>query len=415
MNHDEKFQQRWEFRRKGDEGDSSTDDSKTSGERCDKKHNLVNDLVLPENDEISDAAVHLHHGNPDTNSGVHLQSAEAAPKKVESSKKKNTQPKKPKKLPVVKKNTKNKKSLSLNAKETAMLDDLKAFSASLIHELEVAREGMSRQMWQEMRKLVASRPTPAPVKKKGRSSQKKKVQQPQNRIHQDVKPQKRSRQSSKTSKKSNLTSDVSKVSKAVESNEPHKGEETKTLPTKTPTVLSADSDQVASAPFLTLPAVIQKPQLQNQRNGIPMNDHITASMPRNVLGSETEVGKLMDARNSYHGFPAFQPAEQLGSFPQFSCRTVGFLAQNSSQTATSGIGFPVPLHQGLGISTNISSQTYPENSFRDKTKVGLRRSTEALTFPGGIPALPQYVFTNSISSTVHHKSDGEFASLRNKQ
>ncbi|KAK4422597.1 hypothetical protein Salat_1842200 [Sesamum alatum] len=408
MNHDEKFQQRWEFRRKGDEEDSSTDDSRTSGERVDKKHSVVNDLVLPQNDEISDAPVQLQHDNRDTNN--------AAPKKVGSSKKKNAQRKKPKKLAVVKKNQKNKKSLSLNAAETAMLDDLKAFSASLIHELEVARQGMSQQMWQEMRKLVPSRPTPEPVKKKGRSSQKKKVQQPQNKTKSDVKTQKRPRRSLETSKKSNLTSDASNFSKAVESNEPHKVEENTMLqPTKTQVVLSTDSDRLASAPFLTLPAVVPKPQLQNQRNGIPLNDHNTAGVPRNVLGSETEVGKLIDPRTSYHGFPAFQPAEQLGSFPQISCRSVGFLAQTSSQTAAPGIGFPVPLHQGLGISSNISIQTYPENSFRDKTKVGLRRSTGALTFPGGIPALPQYVFTNSISSTMHHKTDGELASLRNKQ
>ena len=55
MSEDLKFQQRWEFRRRDSDVDSSSDNSKSisSGEPVLKKHKLVSSLISPENDETS--------------------------------------------------------------------------------------------------------------------------------------------------------------------------------------------------------------------------------------------------------------------------------------------------------------------------------------------------------------------------
>ena len=55
MSEDLKFQQRWEFRRRDSDVDSSSDNSKlsSSGEPVLKKHKLVSSLISPENDETN--------------------------------------------------------------------------------------------------------------------------------------------------------------------------------------------------------------------------------------------------------------------------------------------------------------------------------------------------------------------------
>ncbi|KAL3833485.1 hypothetical protein ACJIZ3_008221 [Penstemon smallii] len=349
MNHAEKFEQRWDFRRRNNDGDSS-DDSKSNSPN-DKKPNLITDLILLENDEVSDTPISQPKDNQlDTNNNDRLKTVEAAKKKIKQSKKKNPVKNKPKKS-LVKEKKARKRNINIKAKakakEVVMFDDLKVFSDSLIQELKVARETMFAKMKEETRKLMTSS-SRSISKKKVRRSRKTKVA-PQNGIESSVKPQ--------------------------------------NVSTKT----HIDSDQVvSSSQYLTLPTVVPKPQqLQSHRNSIPF-----------------------DAKNYCHGIRALQP-EPFGSLSHISCENVGFLGQNGSESTSLGVGFPIAFHQGLENGSNISSQTYLENAFRDNSTVGTRMNVR---FPGGSSNLLQNIFPNNINNNVHHKIDGQFfSSLRNKE
>lgn len=134
MKHDEKFEQRWEFRRKEGDGDTSSDEN---GSNSNSNTNLK--LVLVEND--GDQECQMRND------------------KVEKTKNKQKQV-------LHKKKSENKRKKTLHNDETTTLKDLKNFANSLIHELSVTRENMFAHMRDEMQKLVPSKPN---VKKKDES------------------------------------------------------------------------------------------------------------------------------------------------------------------------------------------------------------------------------------------------------
>ncbi|KAK6137477.1 hypothetical protein DH2020_028782 [Rehmannia glutinosa] len=280
MNDDDKFQQRWEFRRKEADGDTSSDDSRlnSNGEPADKKRNLVTELVLLENDEPSDNPQRQTHDK------------QPVEKKVKSRKKKNVVPKKPKGCLV----EKNKRKRNLKTEEMAMLKDLKVFADSVINELTVARENMFLHMREEMRKLVSKK---EPIKKNVRCSQKNKA-----RVKAGVKSQNCPRGSKDKNAKSNVASDdACKFPKDVKNDQvlevtTGKSDDGLRVSTTAQVNLANGSDKVISSSYLTLPTVLPNPQFQNIRNCTPWNDHIHIhqGLPMSNSGLERNIGKLMD-------------------------------------------------------------------------------------------------------------------------
>ncbi|KAK6158205.1 hypothetical protein DH2020_005519 [Rehmannia glutinosa] len=373
MNDVDKFQQRWEFRRKEADGDTSSDDSRlnSNGEPADKKRNLVTELVLLENDEPSD--------NPQRQT---LDKQPAA-KKVKSRKKKNVVPKKSKGCSV----EKNKRKRNLKTEEMAMLKDLKVFADTLINELSVARENMFLHMREEMRKLVSKK---EPIKKNVRCSQKNKVRR-QTVVKAGVKSQNCPRGSKDKNAKSNVASDgACKFPKDVKNDQvlevtTGKSDGGLRVSTTAQMNLANGSDQVISSSYLTLPTVLPNPQLQNLKNRTPGNDHdhdhirIPPGLPTSNSGLGRNIGKLMDDKKNYQRF---------GNFSH--------IGQNCSQTESG---------------SNISSLTYCENLFVDNNKIGPRMNGIA-RFHTGNPALLEQVSPYSMIGNIARKSDGEFVSVR---
>ncbi|KAL2543474.1 uncharacterized protein Fot_12707 [Forsythia ovata] len=403
MNHDEKFQQIWEFRRREDDIDSSSDDSKSNSSRepVHKKHKLVSDIVLPENDEVSDTPRSQWNSMLHTNSGIHSQNAEGIKKRTTTYRKKNVVQNKTRRCSI---KEKKKGNGNLRSEEMVMLDDFKNFTDSLIDELKVAREKIFAQMRDEMRKLLSSRSYLRP-KKKVDCSRKN-----------ESRPKRRSESRKKS--KSNVVSDTIEFPKVVEdvnhdkvlevttTHEPNKGKGSGLPTTK------ADLDQIVSSSYLSLPTVLPNPQLRSEINDIPLNDHIQPATASNIPSSEIESGEILNGKSNHLGFPGFRQEEQFGGFSHLSSKTIGFRGLHCSQTSSIDIGFPFPLLQGLDNSTNISSQTFSENSFMDNSIVTTRSNSGIMKFSGGSSAMSECSLVNSISSHMKYKTDGELASVR---
>ncbi|KAK9265358.1 hypothetical protein L1049_003508 [Liquidambar formosana] len=149
-----KFQQRWDFRRRDSDLDSSSDDSKSSSsdEPAFKKHKLVSSLDSPENDETSDTPRFQQNGKDDAGTGGHSNSGKAKKKKIGSSKKDSLVKNAMEREPFRKVSRKKSKT---RAYEPASLNDTKIFMESLLEELKVTRENLFIQMREEMQKLIA--------------------------------------------------------------------------------------------------------------------------------------------------------------------------------------------------------------------------------------------------------------------
>ncbi|KAL2516747.1 Uncharacterized protein Adt_12994 [Abeliophyllum distichum] len=269
MNHDEKFQQIWEFRRREDDIDSSSDDSKSNSSRepVHKKHKLVSDIVLPENDEVNDTSRSQRNSMLHTNSGIHSQNAEGIKNRTTTNRKKNVVQNKTKRRSFKEKKKGNR---NIRTEEMVMLDDFKNFTDSLIDELKVAREKIFAQMRDELRKLISSRSYSRP-KKKVDCSRKN-----------ESRPKRQSESRKKS--KSNVVSDTIEFPKVVEgvnhdqvlevttTYEPNKGKGS-----GLPTTKAEDLDQIVSSSYLSLPTVVPNPQLRSKINDVPLNDHIQPS------------------------------------------------------------------------------------------------------------------------------------------
>ncbi|CAI9771774.1 unnamed protein product [Fraxinus pennsylvanica] len=382
MNPDKTFQQIWEFRSREDDVDSSSDDSKSNSSRepVHKKHKLVLDIVLPEKDEVNDTPTNQGNNKLHT-----TQYVEGVKKNATSKRKKNIVQIKTRGHSV---KEKNKGDGNLRTEEMVMLDDFKNFTDSLIGELKVAREKMFARMRVEMRKLMlTSRP-----KKKDIECTRKNESRPKRRSE--------SRKKSKTNVASNTNECPKVVEDGVNHNqvlevtttkEPNKGKGSG-LPTKK----AEDSDQMMSSSYLSLPS----------------NDHIQPATASNKPSSEIEAGELLNGKN-HVGFPGFQQEAQIRSFSHLCSKTMGFRGLHYSQTSSVDIGFPFPIHQGgLDNSSNISNQTFSENSFMDNSIVSTRSNNGIGKFSGGSHAMPESSLVNSINCNGKYKADGELVSGR---
>ncbi|KAK2664102.1 hypothetical protein Ddye_002676 [Dipteronia dyeriana] len=155
-----KFQQRWEFRRKEDELDSSSDELKSSSnvEQILKKHNLVPGLMISlDNDETSDPnklEQNIINYNPDFEPQTEITQAK---EKKTKRRRKNNVAKSVKKRDSgeVVVNRKKKKSKTSAYDNTAAMDNVKNFADSLLEGLKNTRENLFVKMRAEMKKLVA--------------------------------------------------------------------------------------------------------------------------------------------------------------------------------------------------------------------------------------------------------------------
>ncbi|KAH6835345.1 hypothetical protein C2S53_006089 [Perilla frutescens var. hirtella] len=359
MNQDERFQQRWEFRSSKVDGDTSSDDegSNSRGKPTEKKPNPITDLVLFENDEANDDPGSHKHDNDKFGSihrGIGSKAAKSDEKSVKSSKKK-------------KKKVVQKKSEEINSRkrkgsinDKAMLKDLKMFADSLVHELAVERENMFAHMRDEMRKLAASESRRGLIKKNVRRSQ-----------------------------NGSLASDMRAVSKAVkQANELHKGQRLRQ--STVASMNSAPSNQLVSSSY------IASPHLQNQRNRIHlMNDHIPCM--DNKSGSGIEICKLMAAKSLSRRLAEFQPQHhQFGGFSLNYQKSWGVYGESQSHTS-SGVGFPIPLNQGMDSGSNRSSMSFMNGSI------------------ARFPCTNRAALEGVIPSSIVRKSDGEFVAARSNQ
>lgn len=177
MSLDRDFQQIWDFRRRDDDINSSSDDSK-SGEA---NHKLVS-VVLPCNGETSDDLDYqkidklepdgVQLNEPRIKKGV-TTGGKGKKRKAEDAFKKEVG----KKARGKKRNTENafkkevgkKKRKSCSAPNSAILDELKIFTESIFQDLKVKREQMFARMKEDMQKLVSVKSsTRQTTKTKGR-------------------------------------------------------------------------------------------------------------------------------------------------------------------------------------------------------------------------------------------------------
>ncbi|XP_037495624.1 uncharacterized protein LOC105645797 isoform X2 [Jatropha curcas] len=146
-----KFQQRWEYRRRHSDFDSSSNDSKYSlgGEPACKKHKLA--LVPIDNGETSEVSRFGKKGKNDPGVSGKNEHGTARKGKRGQNKKENLS---------TKRGSRSRKEISRkgktnNASENAALNDLKSYMHSLLEELKVTRKNLLSWMREEMQKLVA--------------------------------------------------------------------------------------------------------------------------------------------------------------------------------------------------------------------------------------------------------------------
>ncbi|KAJ8768513.1 hypothetical protein K2173_022608 [Erythroxylum novogranatense] len=145
-----KFQQRWEFRREY-EFDSSSNDTKSSGDSVLKKQKLISELAYGDSDEISDGSKFQQVPNHDP--GPSLQPKPMEPKKKKRRGQKglsaDDQMEKSCHIKVEKK-----RKITTGGYDPDAMDDLKIYMESLIDDIRVAGENLSTWMREEMQKLV---------------------------------------------------------------------------------------------------------------------------------------------------------------------------------------------------------------------------------------------------------------------
>ncbi|XP_059641826.1 uncharacterized protein LOC132283817 [Cornus florida] len=462
MNQDHKFQQRWEFRRRDDEFDSSSDDAKSnsSGEPAYKRHKLVSNFILPEFDENGDEPGSQQNDQFEPNTQGHFEFGKANKMQIGSSKKRNSTKKKSSSKDKTKR-----KNKRIAHKTTVSLDDFNIFMKSILEELKVARENMFTCMREEMKKLGTIETAPRPTRKKGSCRAPKVAQDHHNGIEMGTETQNRHTGSLKRSLKSNGIADSNNrydvheelaqkvvhenhngIEKGMEtqicdsdslkrslksnraadtnncyevldeqvnneqdigsnaSNEKDKGERLRFSVRKLK-YSSNPPDQVVSSAYLTLPTVLSKAQVDNHRLDSSSCNYIQRGATGNNTNVNLEGANLMIDSSSHHGyFSSIQQEEQFGSSAQLGSHSMGCINQHSTQTSSMATAFPVPLHKDLHNGFKFSSQVLLENSSRDNNILGTRMNRGAIRFSGGSYVLSEHFIPNNFHSHTNNKN-----------
>uniref|UniRef100_A0A5B6Z3Q7 Uncharacterized protein n=1 Tax=Davidia involucrata TaxID=16924 RepID=A0A5B6Z3Q7_DAVIN len=417
MSHDQKFQQRWEFRRRDDNFDSSSDDSKSSfsGEPVFKKHKLVSNLILPKHDETSESPGSQQEDQFEPNPGGHFEFGKANKMHIGLSKKNNTIKKKKKKGSFKDRNKKKNKCIT---HEPVSLDELKIFMESILEELKVARENMFTCMREEMKKLVAVETASRPTRKEDICVQKVPLVQHQNSIETLKKTQNSNGRSLEKSVKSNRAADSNNFYEVLDEHANHEvhDEATGTITlnkkdkgvrlrssVKKPNYSSNPLDQVVSSPYLTLPTVLSKQLVENHGLDSSSCNYIQPGAAGSNTGVNSERANLVVNASAHRGyFPCIQQEDQFESFAEMGSKNMGCFDQHVTQTSSMGTGFPVPLHRGLDNGFNIPRQIVLENSSQDNNVLGLRLNGGAIRFSGGSYALSEHSAANNYRSHMNY-------------
>lgn len=167
----------------------------------------------------------------------------------------------------------------------------------------------------------------------------------------------------------------------------------------------------ASSMYLTLPTVLTKAPELNRKLDTSLCNFI---QPRDE-GNKTTVNlerpnQMVDFSSHCGYFPSIQEEQRGGNFAQIGSRNIGPFDQNSIGSSSSGIGFPVPLHQGMGgVFSSPPGQFYFETVPRESgNTLGLRMNGGATTFSGGNDALSDHLVADNIHSHPNYKADLRF-------
>lgn len=380
MSMDQTFHQRWDFRRKDDEVDSLSDDSKSSSgdEPVGKKHKLL--LSSPENDGANDTQISQQKSqvNP------HFQIAKDK-KQIKPGKKRNATEKKSKGNSEEKGKRKRKVNHPTLDQDPALLGDLKIFTASLLEELKVARKKMFVQMKKQMTKMVTAKPVLNPKKRSSRAPKSDKA------MHQ---PGKKSGRKTQTCREG-LT----------------KGEKRSNGQRRSSGKLKVTVDKgearssSAKKPF---PTVLPKPPTESLSGDSSLCDHIQGGISGTNANSAEREDSLADANNHCRYLLGSQPGEQFGSHDQITPKRTRFLNQQSSQTSSMLSALPAPLQQCSSNSGfNLTSQSVVESpADQENNSTGVRMNDGAMGFAGRSHAPPDCFVAKSISSNRSYCSNG---------
>lgn len=175
MGEEMQFHQRWEFRRADDDCDSSSNDTKRSSEPVLKKHKLVANLISL-NDEESSGTSRLQQQG-DENPEVEAEITSEKPKTRQTRKRGGNLRNAGRKNDSREEADRTNRGKRASARDLTPLEDLRNFMGSLIEDLTVAREKLSKWMKEEVQKLVDDDDTASQPKRRRRSCKVEKVQE----------------------------------------------------------------------------------------------------------------------------------------------------------------------------------------------------------------------------------------------
>jgi hypothetical protein len=198
-------------------------------------------------------------------------------------------------------------------------------------------------------------------------------------------------------------SDCAQVIGSLTSTERDKGER---LPLSVQPMFPANSNQVASSMYLTLPTVLTKPHVANHRFDTSSLNSIQPRLAGNQIGLSSERPNLLLGSSSLHGyFQDMQPEERSRNFAQVSSRDISYFNQNSTSSIF-GNGLPDPFLQAVNSNFNIPTQVSLENLARESSMPSLSMRGGATRLPGGSYSFSEQFTASNFLNHSSYKVDG---------